>query len=466
MLRKLFFGLVGLLFWTEGTVQAEGVLPVVSPNQSYVVIVSDKTAKNSKWNSVVKELRKKYDGSLIIYKKGKVESVLPALKTLHPRYAAFVARPEEADRSFIVTIHRMTRQLDDDPYTDLRWGVVTGYKAEDALRIAKRKKPLLISSAASSMGPSCFKELDHGFASNESDENAFFIKKKGGDIEEVQVSPDPVEQLVASFNDKTQAPDCFTTSGHAWEQGWQVIFNKDRGVFRCEKGKLYGLNSEKMRFDIHSPNPKIYLPLGNCSIGHIFEKDCMMTAWIHSGGVHQMMGYTVVSFCGYMGWGIGDFMNNQYSLSEAFYFNNQALIWELEKLIPQQSSIEFKSFEYADRLEFAEEHQITDHKVLGYLWDRDVVALYGDPAWEARYPIKDPAWTVSGKQQGDMIEFNVEVLADGPWGKRPLAIPLPARFSQISKVSCSHGLTPLVTDDFILLPVMGTERKAGDEIIV
>ena len=35
-----------------------------------------------------------------------------------PRYACFVARPDEAGRQFVVAVHRMTRALDGDPYTD------------------------------------------------------------------------------------------------------------------------------------------------------------------------------------------------------------------------------------------------------------------------------------------------------------------------------------------------------------
>lgn len=441
---------------------ADPLIPEVAPRGSYVVVASEPTAAADGWRDVVRTLREKYDGSLILHPEGRVAAALPALKTLRPRYAAFVARPEEAGRSCIVAIHRLTRKLDDDPYTDLRWGVVTGYNAADALRIARRRKPLVIDSAASSMGPGCFKALDHGFASFETDRHKFAIRKPGGETETIAVDPDPVQHLVEAFN--SQSPDLFITSGHATEKNWQVIFNKNAGYFKCDHGQLYGEDSKKQRFDINAPGAKVYLPMGNCLIGHIPKPDCMATAWMHTGGVHQMFGYTVVTFHGYMGWGIGSFMGEKYSLSEAFYFNNQSLIRELEMLFPEQAGVEFASYDPRQINRLAKKHNISDRKVIGHLWDRDAVAFYGDPAWVARHRLSNPAWRASWQHTGESAEITVAVLENGTWGNRPLAIPFPVRLDRVRGIDCSHDLEPVVTDDFALLPVMGRERKAGDTI--
>ena len=60
------------------------------------------------------------------------------------------------------------------------------YEPADALRIAQRSEPLVIRSAASSMGPGSFKHLDHGFASAETQPTQFFIKRPpGGETEEL-----------------------------------------------------------------------------------------------------------------------------------------------------------------------------------------------------------------------------------------------------------------------------------------
>jgi hypothetical protein len=320
----------------------------------------------------------------------------------------------------------------------------------------------VIGSAASSMGPGSFKNLDHGFASAETKPTQFFMKKPGAETEELAVAPDPVKRLVEAFN--TQSPDMFVTSGHATERDWQVIYNQHRGSFRCQEGQLFGLCSKKQRFDINSPGVKIYMPMGNCLIGHIPSKNCMATAWMHTGGVHQMFGYTAVTFHGYMGWGMGSYFGNQYSLSESFYFNNQSLIWELQTAFPDQAHIEFDRFDHGVVNQLARKHRIKDRKLLGHLWDRDTVAFYGDPAWVARHRLTDPAWKVSWSHTGEDVEIDVAILKDGKWGNRPLAIPFPTRLERVRGISCSGDLVPLVTDDFALLPVMGKDRKAGEHI--
>ena len=454
-LLTLFAGLCGMA-------QAEMVLPEIKAEKSYAVIVSEETSRQKEWMEVVTALRTKYDGSLIIYPSGQVGAVLPELKKLHPRYAAFVTRPEEAGRMFVVAVHRLTRKLDQDPYTDLRWGIVTGYEAADALRIARRSQVLIISSAASSMGPGVFKNLAHGFASSEGDRNLFWIKKKGGVLEKQTVADDPIKSLVDAFNN--YPPDLFQTSGHASEKDWQAIYNVNAGSFRCDNGQLFGLNSKNKRFDINSPHPKIYMPMGNCLIGNIPDKNCMATAWMHTGGVYQMFGYTSVTFHGYMGWGVGTYFGNQYSLSESFFFNNQALIWDLQKSFPKQARIEFDDYDRRRINQLARKYKIADKKLMGHLWDRDLVAFYGDPAWKARYSLKNPVWKASYSHVGENVKITVSILKSGKWGNRPLAVPLPERLGRIRLIKCSHNLSPLVTDDFVLLPVAEKPRQAGQVI--
>lgn len=455
-LSRILLGLtVGFL-----AVAVRGESP--SPTNSYVVVVSEETANDPAWTPVVKTLRRKYDGAAIVHPAGRVEDALEDLQRLRPRYAAFVARPEEAGRAYVVAIHRMTRQLDDDPYTDLHWGIVTGYDATDALRIAKRSEPLIVKSAATSMGPGILEGFDHGFASDETDIHAFWIKRKGGKPEKIDVAPDPAKHFAEAFN--TQPPDLFQTSGHATPKDWQICYNIPGGSFRCKEGQLFALGTDGKRHDIDSPHPKIYMPMGNCLIGQIPDRDCMATAWMHSGGVYQMFGYTAVTFHGYMGWGIGTYFNNQYSLAESFFYTNQALVWDLRQSFPDQAGINFGSYESADIRGMAKKHKTHGGKLLGHLWDRDTVAFYGDPAWVARLPRNNPAWTSTYSHEGENVVVEIHVLTDGKWGDRPLAIPFPKRLGGIRLVSCTPTMDTLVTDGFALLPLMGQSRKVGDTI--
>lgn len=126
--------------------------------------------------------------------------------------------------------------------------------------------------------------------------------------------------------------DLFITSGHATERDWQIGYSYRNGRFISRGGRLFGVDTAGREFEIVSPNPKVYLPVGNCLIGHIDGPDAMALAWLHAGGARQMIGYIVPTWFGYMGWGLLDYFVQQpgrFTLAEAFFANQQALLWEL-----------------------------------------------------------------------------------------------------------------------------------------
>ena len=85
---------------------------------------------------------------------------------------------------------------------------------------------------------------------------------------------------------------------------------------------MYGEDTRRQRIDVDSPNAKVYLPIGNCLMGHIDGPDAMALAWMNDVGVKQMIGYTVPTWFGYAGWGMLDYFVEQpgrYSLTEAFF---------------------------------------------------------------------------------------------------------------------------------------------------
>ena len=56
-------------------------------------------------------------------------------------------------------------------------------------------------------------------------------------------------------------------------------------------------------------------------MGHIDDQQAMALAWLKSGGVRQMLGYTVPTWYGYAGWGCLDYFVEQpgrYDFAEAF----------------------------------------------------------------------------------------------------------------------------------------------------
>ena len=114
----------------------------------YVVVVSAKTRADSAWSEVVGALESRHSAEVFVYT-DQVEEVLPRLRKAFPRFVCFVAQPEEAGREFVASVHQLTRRMDDDPYPDCFWGIVTGYNAASALRIAKCTEPLTVRKVAS-----------------------------------------------------------------------------------------------------------------------------------------------------------------------------------------------------------------------------------------------------------------------------------------------------------------------------
>ena len=94
----------------------------------YVVVVSSATFAKADWRKVADALEAKH-GAIVCQYKTSPSEALPALKKHFPKYACFLATPGEAGRKFVAEVHQLTRKLDDDPYTDLLWGVLTGYDA-------------------------------------------------------------------------------------------------------------------------------------------------------------------------------------------------------------------------------------------------------------------------------------------------------------------------------------------------
>ncbi len=84
-------------------------------------------------------------------------------------------------------------------------------------------------------------------------------------------------------------------------------------------------------------------------MGHIDGPDAMALAWMNSGGVRQMIGYTVLTWYGYAGWDCLDYFVEQpgrYTMAEAFFANQQALIHRLATYHPEGVRMQVKPGEH------------------------------------------------------------------------------------------------------------------------
>ncbi|HEY6563637.1 MAG TPA: hypothetical protein VIY86_04035, partial [Pirellulaceae bacterium] len=267
----------------------------------YVVAVSEATAVDVAWRPVVAALMEKYPGSVEkVYPAGEPAALGGDLSALHPGWVCFVAKPEEVTRAFVSSVHQLMRGLDEDPYTDARWGIMTGHDAVNALEIARTRDPLEIARVAAGTEVA-LERCREGLWYCELTPKRRVEKKAGSEAVQGEGPLDTTKALVETLNDyKAQL---FVTSGHATERDWQIGFRYRNGSFRSEDGKLFGVDTKGERFPVASPEPKVYLPIGNCLMGHIDGKDAMALAWMKSAGVRQMLGYTVPTWYGYAGWG-------------------------------------------------------------------------------------------------------------------------------------------------------------------
>lgn len=430
---------------------------------AYAVVASKDTLADPDWKAVCDALVRKYAGRLVAWTDDVAEARAPLARAM-PNYACFVARPSECGRGFVVRVHRLTRRLDADPYTDLLWGILTGYEAADALRLARLTGPLTLKKVLSGTSAGKVGPFEAGVLFDEGKAGRMRLKEPGGTWRDKEGPKDSTRAIVDYFN--AEKPDCFITSGHATEHDWQIGYAYRNGQLRCKDGRLFGVDTKGATYPIRSPNPKVHLPVGNCLIGHVPGRNCMVTALIHSAGVVQMFGYTVPTWYGKGGWGIQEIYLGQpgrWTLAEAFFANTQAMLHEIRERLPQHAGTDIRRY---DLRRIRRETGITDRDGLGLLWDRDTVAFYGDPAFAARPKRGDLAWKQRLTVDGRRHTLTLSCRRAGSWPKQPVLAFLPHRIDAASvKITEGGDLHPVVTDDFVMVPLAG-DFAAGDTVRV
>ncbi|WP_372720374.1 hypothetical protein [Novipirellula sp.] len=438
----------------------------VAVASDYTIVINRKTNQDAPWQRVVEALRQKHADADVLLWDLDVQECLETLRSQHPRYSCFVATPQQANRDFVAAVHQMTRQLDSDPYTDTQWGIVTGYDAAGALRTAEQREPLTVSHVAA--GTEVALEMcSSGVWFDELVKSKKVSKANGETAEQQQGPADTTHALAKSLSDDTA--DLFVTSGHATQRDWQIGFRYRNGTFQSKAGKMFGVTTDGERFEIQSDNPKVYLAVGNCLMGDIDGPDAMALAWMNNLGVHQMVGYTVVTWYGYGGWGLLDYFVEQpgrYTLAEAFHANHHALIHRLDTcfddIVDAKLQVGSRPRVSTTPNSHGKSLGLTAHDGAGLLWDRDVVAFYGDPAWQAQMEAQPKAYDQKLTIEGDRYTLVITpnrgedsfkpINTNGAQrGWRPIVELLPHRIHQIQLI-VGDELTPVITDDFILVP--------------
>ena len=357
----------------------------------YVIVCSERAKRE--WPNALTELQKKYSSKW----PGLVETItyphsdtlettcLPRLSELRPSYTCFFTHYKDCSRNFVKTVHQLCRQIDStNPFTDTMWGIMTGLEEEDLL-FAIKQEPLTVQRVLGGT-PVKLSNFESGSWYSEGEACASFHKSRDEKKDrKVKCPQDTTEILINELSKERHIAnevgvDMMVTSGHATESDWQIGYTYRNGQFVCMSSHLMGKSMDGSLYPVtHNGSPKVLSAAGNCLMGHIKSPNCMALAWMHSVGVVQMTGYVEPTWFGFMGWGVHDYFINvpgAYSFSESFFANNQALIAKLHSKYPQQGD---KDYEDVKKCSVE-----VDKDCLGLLFDRDVVAFYGDPAYEAK----------------------------------------------------------------------------------
>lgn len=428
------------------------LLTALARAADYVVLVSEPTAADVGWAKVVARLGTAHRAKVVRFS-GTVTSAHATLVAEQPRLVCWVARPTELGPVATTAMHRLARENDADPYEDFRWGVITGRTAEDALRLAAPDRPLVIRTvgASTNFAAEC---VQQGYWFDEFTAGERWVKDPGGAARRVDGAKDSTADIAARLNEAST--DLLITSGHASENDWQPGYRYRNGTFVHREGVITGQALDGSLHPVSSPNPKVYLPIGNCLMGNVTGPDCMALAWMHSAGVLQMVGYVVPTWFGYAGWGMIDYLVEQpgrFTVSEAWLANHHALIWRRDLGSPDAG----------DRS--------------GLAFDADKTVLYGDPAWDARMapgPLRwdeslaevTPGtweWTITPKAGARTF---APVNTNGSQrGGRPLIAFLPRHAAGWDLLAGAEW-KPVLADDFVLVPNPGPEAPLPDKIVI
>ena len=389
----------------------------------YAIVCSESTSLL--WATAVLKLREKYERrwpgqvQLLTYSTScdqrsdsdstiPVSSCLPRLSELRPCYCCFVTHYSECDKKFIREVNLLTRQLDpSNPYTDTVWGVLTGLTEEDVL-FAIKQDPLVIRRVVGNCpidlekfysGVS-FSELQQCVSYRKESSMSTVLTTQSQSSTQVSVmkekcAPDTTLLIASEIStrrcpESNQGVDMIISSAHATDRDWNIGYMFPSGKFLCHEGQLYGLSLEGERMDVQQTgSAKILSAAGNCLMGFISDKDCMALAWMHSANIVQMIGYIEPTWYGYGGWGVHNyFINNPGSMTfaTAFFANQQSLLYILHSKYRRHVETSLGEHREVYHKCFNSDHTAKEglsRECSGLLYDRDNVAFYGDPAWEA-----------------------------------------------------------------------------------
>ena len=447
-----------LAAWAIGTSVVSGDGPV-TPNREYVVVASRRCLATDGWSQVARALAAKHACELLTFETSPDE-LHAELADRRPRLVGVVAMPDEAGRARVGEIHRLLRRLDDDPYLDARWGLVTGASWADAMEIVRATRPLEIGRMLANT-PVPLEVVPDAAYFDEGVAGRRVVRVDGGRSWPILGDPHTADDFARTF-DRLQ-PDLLVTSGRTNEERWMIGHTFDGGrVIAAEDGGLRARTPEGVEVPIHADGPMAMLGAGSCLLGFIPNADVLPLRFVRHAGARQIIGYCSTTWHGAGGWDLyARFLDEpgRYDLATNAWLAQQDLVRRFDAAFPGLPEVSTAGFderavpEFRQAVSEATGMPRTDDRfddLSGLLWDRDALVVIGDPAWSVRLPEGDLPWYAEVHRDGDRLLIDAHVrrdLADAPTP----AIVLADRIVP-GRVVESAGLDPVVLDDLVFLP--------------
>ena len=454
---------------------SSAALTAASKAPGYAIVVP---ANHPELDPAVRALQSQHAnlGPKVLTYRNDVREVLPGLQEMLPYYTCFVTPKELAGRQFTGIVSRMAREILPDPYCDTFWGIITGYDADDIKRVAEFKGPLNITDALDMVGGFHHSLMRRCYSFDEGQEDNLRVTdpSKKMDNKRTRIDKDFTEEFLKLV--KGGGFQIMMTSGHASEHDWASGYLSPNMYLIDRKGSLAARDTKGRVTEFKDMTPKIWCAAGNCLIGNIphGEDSCMATAMIHSFGVYQLMGYTIETWFGRQGWTAQGMLTDYpgyYSFNESFHFTNS---WIVENLVKRDlnhitlDTSDYDTFQRTAsrslrgvRFRSADDQQ----EALGLLYDRDVVAFYGDPAMRAAIDPKT-GQTLKLERSTDakgVLTLKLTALKEDQWKEQGVYLPYGTVLASPEIVSKSFDADVITASTFACVKLKGPFKK-GDVV--
>ncbi len=478
------------------TASAKGKTDLGSPYGVFLIGELADQERTKEVKPIVTALLKKYENARCVrIAEPREDAIAEAIRKNGFRYAAFIIAPKELGREVISTLHRATRKVDDDPWGDCLWGVITGATTADMKRIAAAKKPLVIKRllGTTNVGAGPFE-----YSYCITDWSGAPVLEQSGYKEPETKQFGAGEGREDLFGEQLSGkkPQLIVTSSHATQFNLEMPFGK--GLIFPAKGKFYLLKeaqkdhffgplgaamqgrtqlldqlADSLQLTAIDPDgePRVWLAAGNCLFGNAqHSAGSMAVTALSAYTCNQVVGYTVPSWFGKGGWGtLSMFCENTdgTTLAEAWYLNNQFILDATQKISPRLLDLEFNDGEMGaafiqaatPTLRQLRLPQDKGQEALGLIHDRDVVAFYGDPAWSATIDSSHCQRPFRIEWTGDK-SFTITANSDR---KGRVAVWFPKAATGKDATGCD-AKGAIFTNDFILFPELNMQKGETLEV--